>query len=44
MYDLNYNQFFNFFDNRNKLRKEFEKYMKSDFKKSEKITPPKSII
>ena len=44
MYDLNYNQFFNLLDNSNKLRKEFEKYMKSDFKKSEKITPPKSII
>ena len=44
MYNLNYTQFFSLLDNNNELRKEFEKYMKSDFKKQEKINPPKSII
>ena len=43
MYNLNYNQFFKLLDDNNKLYKEFDKYMKIDWKKTEEPAP-KSII
>jgi ribosomal protein S18 acetylase RimI-like enzyme len=44
MYKLNYNQFFKLLDDNDKLYKEFDKHMKSDWKKAIKKSPPKSII
>jgi len=44
MYNLSYTDFFNLLDNNNQLLKDFDKFMKLDFKTSEKKNPPNSII